>query len=226
MPANPPYIPRRDAALANWASNFSTLLSSSPTTYGQTSATAAAVAASEAVFASAYSLVTSRSTKTGDTVAAKDTAKASLLALVRPVAVNISKNSAVSTADKVAIGVNPNTSTPSPITPPTTTPALSIQGGASLQLYVRYRDINGSPSVKSKPYGCAFVELHFLVSATPITDVSLLTGIQHMTKSPFLLQFDPSAGGQQCYMAARYVMRNGSLSGFGAIVSMTVPIGH
>jgi hypothetical protein len=158
-------------------------------------------------------------------VQAKNIARVSMLATVRPVAQNISLNAGVAASDKIAIGVNARTSTPSPITVPTTYPILNLQAGASLQLYARYRDSAASPSVKSKPYGCQSVAISYLVSATPITDVSLLTQVKYTTKSPALIQFAPADGGKQCYLAGRYLMRNGQLSGFGPIVSFTVPLG-
>lgn len=217
---NIPYVPRRDSDLAAWATNFSTLLTAAPATYGQTSGTAAAVAAVVATFIADYSAVTSPSTRTPAAVQAKDTAKVNMLATVRPVAVNISLNPAVLTSDKIAIGVNPRTSSPTPITPPTTYPIITIQGGANLQLYVRYRDSAASVSVKSKPYGVASVHLAYKVSATPITDPAMLDQTAVLTKSPFLLNF--SAGGQ-CYLAGYYVMKNGKTAAPGPIVSFTVP---
>ena len=75
MPSNPPYIPPKDADLAAWLANFSSLLTASPTTYGQSSAVAVAVAAANSAYQAAYTLVTSPSTKTANTVAAKNTAK-------------------------------------------------------------------------------------------------------------------------------------------------------
>ena len=219
-----PYIPTKDSMLDLWALNFTSLLTASPATYAQTSGTAATCAAAYASWHAAYLLVTSPSTKTADTVQAKNAQKVMLLATLRPVAQSISLSPAVEASDKVAIGVNPRTSTPAPITAPTTYPILNIQAGAALQLYVRYRDSAASPSVKSKPYGCGAVTIKFLVSATPITDVNALTGLFVATKSPALMQFSSADGGKQCYMAAFYQMKNGKQSGFGPIVSFTVPL--
>lgn len=224
MPALPPYVPVKDAGLDAWAANFSTLLTANPTLYGQSAGTAVTVAAAYASWHAAYLLVTSPLTKTAATVSAKNTQRVSLLANVRPVAQSISLNPAVASSDKVAIGVNPRTSTPTPITPPTSYPIVSIQAGAALQLYVRYRDSAASVSVKAKPYGVQSVQLRYLVSNTPVTDLSQLTGLVNLTKSPSLVQFGSGDGGQQCYMAAQYLLRNGKVSGFGPIVSFTVPL--
>lgn len=225
MPSSPPYIPSRDSLFLSWAQNFSSLLTASPTTYGQTSGTAVSVAAAVGSFQAAYALVTSPSTKTADTVQAKNTAKVNALGVLRPVAQNISLNAGVSSSDKIAIGVNPRTATPAPITPPTTYPILNIQAGASLQLYARYRDSAASPSVKSKPYGVQSVEVNYLTSATAITDPTALTKHVNATKSPLLLQFDSGDGGKQCYLSGRYLLRNGKYSGYGPVVSFTVPFG-
>ena len=225
MPALPAYIPSRDANLDNWLTNFSTLLTAAPATYGQSAGTAVTVAAAVASWSAAYAVVTSPSTKTAAAVSAKNTERVNVLAVVRPVAVNISLNPAVTSADKTAIGVNPRTSSPSPVTPPTTYPILNVQAGAALQLYVRYRDSAASPSVKSKPYGVQSVVVSYVTSNTPITDVAALTRKLYATKSPALLQFGSEDGGLQCYLAAFYLLRNGRVSGFGPIVSFTVPIG-
>jgi len=225
MPAVAPYIPPRDANLNNWLLNFSSLLSASPATYGQTSGTASAVAAAVASWTAAYTPVTSPSTKTAAAVQAKNTERVNVLAVCRPVAQNISLNPAVLTSDKIAIGVNPRTSTPVPITPPTTYPILTVQAGAANQLYVRYRDSAASPSVKAKPYGVQSVTVVYLPSATPITDPTKLTRFVNTTKSPLLLQFDPSDSGQQCYLAGQYLLKNGKTSGFGPVVSFTIPQG-
>ena len=225
MPRVAPYVPNRDSLFATWAANFSTLLTASPTSYGQSSGTASAVATANAGWQAAYALVMSPATKTKASVQAKNVARVSALAVIRPVAVDISLNAGVTAANKQAIGVNPRTSTPGPITPPTTYPVLTIQAGAASQLYVRYRDSAASPSVKSKPYGVSHVELHYLVSASAITDPTLLTQIAALTKSPALIQFGALVSGtQQAYLAGRYLLANGKYSGFGPIVSFTVPI--
>lgn len=108
MPAIAPYIPAADPAFAAWLDNFSALLTAAPATYGQTSGVAAAVAAVTATWDAAYALVTSPSTKTKDTVQAKNVARINALAEVKPVAQQISLNQGVLASDKVAIGVNPH----------------------------------------------------------------------------------------------------------------------
>jgi hypothetical protein len=222
MPALPPYIPPKDAQLNNWAANFSTLATASPSTYGLVSGDAAAIAAVVATWTAAYALVTSSSTKTAATVSSKNTAKITMLATLRPYSQQISLNAGVTSANKTAIGVNPRTSVPTPITVPTTYPLLTVATALALQHIIRYRDSLASPSVKSKPYGVIAVQLFGNASATAITDPTTLMYLQSAPKSPFLQAWGSGTAGEKAYYAARYVTRKGLLGPWSPIVSFTI----
>ena len=86
MPALAPYIPAPDASLNNWASNFSTLITAAPATYGLVAGDATAIATVVATWSAAYDLITSPSTKTKDAVQAKNAAKIAMLGTIRPYA--------------------------------------------------------------------------------------------------------------------------------------------
>jgi hypothetical protein len=222
MPSLPPYIPNKDAAFDAWLQNFSTLLTANPTLYGQTAGAASTVAGQQSAWANAYALVTSPATKTKTTVAAKNAARVTASGIVRPYAVEISLNAGVSSANKTAIGVNPRTSVPTPVTTPTTYPALTITQALPLQTVVAYRDQLASPSVKSKPYGVTALQLFASASATPITDPTLLNFIGVNTKSPFAITWDSSKKGMQGYFAARWQTRKGLVGPWGPIVNFTI----
>jgi hypothetical protein len=225
MPALPSYIPATDAAFANWVANFSTLISASPGTYGLLAADATAIAAQQSTFAAAYALVTSSATKTATTVSAKNTAKVTALAVVRPYAQTISLNAGVSSANKIALGVNPRTSTPSPITPPDSNPILSVQSASNLALILRYRDSAASVSVKAKPYGVVACRIFGLISSIPVTDPTLLSFIVQATKSPLTITRGSGDAGKQLYMAAQWTTRTGGVSPWSPVISFTVPAG-
>lgn len=225
MPALPPYIPNPDAKFNNWVNNFSTLITAAPMTYGLVAGDATAIAAVVATWNTAYALVTSPSTKTAQAVSDKNTARVTTLATVRPYAQQISLNAGVASADKIAVGVNPRTSTPSPITPPNSNPVLVIQAAQNLATIMRFRDSAAAPSVKSKPYGVLRCEVKYLVSVTPITDPTLLTQVVSATKSPFVVQFGGGDVGKQCYFAARWATRTGGFSPWSPIANFTVAAG-
>ena len=222
MSATPSYVPAKDSALAAWSANFAATLAANPTTYGLYAADAANVTAANATWQAAYALVTNPATKTKSTVQAKNLARVSLLAALRPYAQAISNNAGVTADNKAAIGVNTRTSVPSPITAPTTYPTLTVSGGSPLNHVCRYRDQLASPSSKAKPAGAAGLQLFATASATAITDPTALAFLGQITKSPFQQAWPSAAKGMQAYYSARWVTRKGLVGPFGPIVSLTV----
>src|SRR3954467_6589768 len=100
----PTYIPQTDSGLDVWASNFSTLLTAAPTTYGLTSGNATTVASVYTTWHAAYLAAADKPSRTPIKVQAKNTAKTNLLAIVRPFAQQIRANASVTDENKVAIG--------------------------------------------------------------------------------------------------------------------------
>lgn len=222
MPALPPYIPARDADFNNWITNFNSLLTASPSTYGLIAADATAVDTVTDAWVAAYTAAIDPSTRTPVTVQAKDDARIDAQTTVRPYAQLISLNPGVLSANKIAIGVNPRTSTPAPITAPTTNPTVAITAAAPFVHVLRYRDSLASPSVKSKPYGVIQVQIFAKVSATAITDPELLPLKVQTTKSPTQVEWSADDVGSQAYYAARWVTRTGLVGPWSPVVSFTV----
>lgn len=223
MGALAPYIPDRDADFSNWLTNFSTLLTTSPATYGLSSGDATAVDTVTDAWVVAYAAAINPGTRTSVTVQAKNVAKINALATVRPYAIAISLNAGVSSDDKLDIGVNPRTSTPTPIAAPDTNPVLSITANGPLSQVVRYRDETASPSVKSKPYGVVQIQVFGTTSAAVITDPTMLPLLTATTKSPFVQTWSSDHGNKSAYFAARWITRRGLVGPWSAIVAATVP---
>lgn len=221
MPSVAPYIPPKDADFDNWFNNFDTLILAGPPTYGLTSGDATNIDNSFQTWHAAYLLVTSPSTKTALTVSAKNTAKVNSLNLIRPYAQNISNNPGVLSANKIALGLNPKTSTPTPITPPASNPVLTIISQNPGVVNFRYRDSAASPSVKSKPYGVKQCALYGLQSATVITDPTKLVQQASMTKSPFQFSFPGGyTPGLTWYFAAVWQIQKGDQSPWSPIITV------
>lgn len=223
MPAVAPYIPTTDAGLDAWLNNFSTLITASPSAYGLLSSDAATIAAAVASWHAEYLLVSSPTTKTASTVSAKNTAKVTTLGIIRPYSQNIANNPGVSSSNKIALGLNPKTSTPSPITPPASNPILTVQSAANLSMILRYRDSAASVSVKSKPYGVKGCQIFGVASAIPITDPTKLPLLLVATKSPVTVTFPSGSAGMQVYMAARWAIQTGGVSPWSPMINFTCP---
>ena len=222
MPALPPYIPNKDSLLAAWLANFTALTSATPALYGLSPSDAATIALDVATWSNAYLPVTSPSTKTAQAVGVKNTAKVTVLGQIRPYAQQISLNAGVSSGDKIALGLNPRTSTPQPVTPPNSSPVLTLQSASNLSAVLRYRDAAASPSVKGKPYGVNRLEIFGMVSATPITAPVPAPLLAAPTKSPFLLDLHGFTPGVILYLWGRWVTRTGGTSPWSPIISFNV----
>lgn len=225
MAGSSDYIPAPDADYDLWATNFSTLLTASPGTYGLVAGDATAVAAVYSTWHAAYLAAINPATRTPVTVQAKDVARSASLVVIRPYAVTISNNAGVNPSDKVAIGVNPGTSTPTPIPAPNTAPVISVQLATPLVHQLAYHDESQPETVKAKPDGVKFLELRGAVSVTPITDQAAIAFKSLQSKSPFFVEWDAADVGKQAYYAARWVNSNGLLGPWSAIQQFTVANG-
>jgi hypothetical protein len=203
-----PYIPPTNSGFSAWLINFSTLLTAAPTTYGCTTGQATATASQNTAYQAAYTLATDPTTRTSPTVADAQAARATALAVVRPIAVSIAANPAVTNLNKVAIGVTVRKTTPTPVPPPTTTPTLSVVGSVSLQLTLAYRDTT-TPTSKAKPPGAIGIQLFVNVGTVPATDPSQCLYYGTWTKSPNNYVYASGSIGKFATFFAQWVTRSG-----------------
>lgn len=204
-----PYIPTRDAEFSDWLDNFSTLLTASPATYGLVSGDATAVSAKNAAFQAAYSAAINPVTRTAVTIAVKDAARADAEEVVRPYAVSISLNSGVDVGDKAAIGVTVRSTTPTPIPPPTTTPAMALRQATPLEILIGYSDTS-LPAGKAKPFGAIGIEVWQSVGVVAAVDPAQCNYVGTFTKSPLRLAYISADRGKVVTLFARWVTKSGS----------------
>lgn len=216
------YIPPKDAALSSWILNFSTLITANPPLYGLLTGDATAIAGQNTAYQAAYALAVNPSTRTPTTVQGKNIAKASALAVCRPYAQAIANNAGVTAANKIALGLNPRTNTPTPVTAPTTFPNLTIQSAGVQTHVLRYRDSAAAPSVKAKPAGAIALQLYATASATPITDPAALDFRGPITKSPLQVSWESGDVGKTAYYSSRWVTRKGLVGPWSAVTSFTI----
>jgi hypothetical protein len=209
MAQQPPYIPSQESLLDPWAVNFAALLTAAPATYGQTAPVAATVQAAVDTWHASYLLATNPATRTKPTVAQKDADKAAMLATVRPVAIQISRNAAVTPEDKRDIGVNLPSSAPTPVPPPATFPQLSLDSLAPGNATLRWQD-SGLGTGKAKPFGAIAGEVFVTTGQAPAVDPDAATYVASYTKAPFTLSFQPAQAGKTATVWARWRTRSGS----------------
>lgn len=217
-----PYIPTRDADLDDWATNFTTRLTASPGTYGLIAADATAVASVVTTWHTAYLVAIAPSTRTPVTVQAKDAARIGMLDVIRPYAVGISLNAGVLAADKIAIGVNPRTTGPTPVPAPSTLPVISLISAQHLLHLLRYRDQDAPSTSRRKPANVTQIQIYGAVSATVISDPTTLPLRTIATKVPVTIAWDSADVGKTAYYAARWQTRTGLVGPWSVISAIVV----
>jgi len=200
-------IPKPDALFAAWLTNFSTLLTAAPATYGLTAPDAVIVAGVTATWDAAYLAATEPSTRTSVTVADKNAARAAAEAVIRPYSVQISLDASVTNGDKTAIGVTVRSTVPTPIPAPVDAPSLSFVSAIPLVTSLQAK-VAGSTG-KAKPAGCIGIEIYRSVGAVAAVDPAQLGYVGTATKTPFVQNFGAGDQGKVCTIAARYVTRSG-----------------
>lgn len=216
-----PYLPAKDADFANWLSNFSTLLTASPTTYGLASSDATAVATQETAFAAAFAAATDGGTRGPATIAAKDAARVIAEATVRPRAVLISLNGLVDEADKVSIGVTVRTNARTPVPAPTTAPSIILTNAVPGVLNLQFRD-STTPLLKSKPAGVMGIELWANFGTVAATSPAQCGFQGSRTKTPCQLNTEGNAG-KITTIFARWFNRSG-VAGEAAVGPWSAPL--
>jgi len=217
-----PYIPNTDAGFDSWLTNFSALLTDDPALYGLEAGDAVAVAAQQTAYHAAFLAATTPETRTSPTIAAKDAAKVTALAVVRPYAVSISLNSGVTNENKSAIGVTVRVTTPTPVPAPTTVPVLGLVAGSHLVHQLSYKDAS-TPTTKAKPFGAVAMQLFRFIGTTVPSGPDEARFHSNVTKSPLLSTFDAEDVGKICTYYARWQTR-GSGAGEALVGPWSSPV--
>lgn len=219
--ASAPYIPNADGAAASWAINFDAIVAVDFASLGVTAPEAAAITLAVSDYTAALTLATDPLTRTPVTIAAKNTAKAAMLATVRPIAQRIAINPLIDDMTKTSLGLNPHNAAPSPIAAPTTFPLLDILRATPGQFRLQYRD-SETPDTKAKPYGVVHMERWVSIGmvVAPSPDAAVYFGPQ--TKSPGVLDFQIGDAGKIATVFGRWVNVNGLTGPWSSGVAMTI----
>jgi hypothetical protein len=219
------YLPSTENGLRDWALAFSGLITANPSTYGLMASDATAIANVANAFDAALTRATDRNTKTQGAVAAKDSAKAAMVAVLRHYAQVIKMNDGITNEEKTDLGLTIDDPQPSPVPAPTTQPICSIVGATPMQHTLRFADA-ATPTKRAKPQGVMGLELHYYIGDTPPVSPDAAGGTTKFyglaTKQPFAVTLNPADKGKTATYYARWITRTGLVGPWSSPVSMTV----
>lgn len=208
MPASRDYIPAGDADLLAWATNYSALITISPTTYGLVAGDATATAAALTTYSTALTAATNPATRTSVTVATKDTARANLVALCRSQVDKIQATTTVTPTQKTNLGITVRITTRTPVPPPASRPILSVVRSNGPVLDMRIND-ELTPDSLALPTGVVLCQVFMRQGATGGSDLANYDLLA--TTGRCVNQFDVSSvpSGTTMHFLARWLNRRG-----------------
>lgn len=216
-----PYIPATDVGFRDWLVNFDALTAVNFAAYGITSGQATDITNVTAAYVAALTAATDPSTRTPATIAAKNTAKADALVLVRPIAQQIKANPAVTDEQRAELGLVIDKFPPTPVPAPLTFPLLDILNATPGIHTIQYRD-SETPFSKAKPPGALLMELWQAVGTAPAPDPTTAAFVRSETKCPFQVAQLPENAGKIATYFARWVTRTGLVGPWSSGVSLTI----
>ena len=217
-----PYIPAKKSAFFTFASNFNSLLTAAPAAYGLSAGDATVVSDAFNIYAAAYGLASSNSTRTPVTVAAAQVSTNSLKAILRGYSRLILANAGVSDGNKTALGLNIHDTLPTPIPVPGTSPVLALVGLTPGQVTLTFRDTGSSLKSRSKPAGVTALELHVLFGSTAPATPGATPYFGLFTRSPFAITIPGGSDGQTAFIYGRWLNGKGQAGPWSAMLSTTV----
>ena len=162
-------VPTKDSALATFAPNFATIVTGAPTTYNLTAAQCTALTTASTNFLAAYNAVRADGMRSKSLTAAKNSARAALLLLLRPAYAQIAALTSVTDAQKIALGITVR-KVPAPQPPPADAPAVNVVFVRGRTVRLRLRDA-ASTTRRGKPVGVASATILSYVGSTPPADL-------------------------------------------------------
>lgn len=215
------YIPSADADLVNWSDNFNTVISTGYASYGLSSGQAASYSTLNTAYADAYAAAVNPGTRTATTVAAKDTARNSLVAFARQLGQIARKYPGITDELLADAGLTVPDPIPSPISAPTTQPVLSLQQSTSLTQVLKYKD-SVLVNPRSKPSGVVSLQLFRKIALTPPASIADCSFVGNYSRSPIQVDFDGGDALKNAYYIARWVTARGLFGPPSDVMAATV----
>jgi hypothetical protein len=186
------------------STSFLNIVTAEPITYGMNPAQVSAYDALNIVWTGAYERATNPLTRTKANVAAKNAARAAIVAMSADLARIIDGTPTVTDAQKIELGLNVRKA-PVPVPAPTEAPAVDLGSVVNRTVNVHIHD-SAASSKRGKPAGAVAAWVYTYVGQNYPTDPAAWTFERSTTKAKFQITFpDTVAGGQSVWIRAAWI---------------------
>jgi len=217
------FIPAADNELVAYVTTMQAYVNPSvPALYGITSGTATAFQSAANDFVSAQALVNDDLTKTPITIAAKDTKKDAVKALIR--FINVKAQALPATeSDLMGAGFPIRSTENTPVESIATVPNLDLVTETAGQIMVRYRDSDQILS-RQKPNGVTCAQIWIRTTAPGSSTPTAWTLFATQTKPAVVQDFSDYPNATHVEMKARWQLRRGAVGPFSSSITCAVSI--
>jgi hypothetical protein len=154
-------------------------------------------------------------------VAAKDSARAAMIATLRPVISQIQRNRGVSQSAKLALGLTPHKNGRSRVPSPFSNPILAVIGATPGEHTLRYADAN-TPASRAKPAGTIGLQLFLKVAPRPAGSPVGAKLYATATRQPIAVKFKHADNGKTATYFGRWIARSGAVGPWSSPVSAVI----
>ncbi len=206
-------VPKLDAPLAEWSSNFQQRGNAQPEAFSLTAQMMAHYTILHNAFISAYNLSKAEGARSRALVQSKADHKAALAAYARELYHMVKASSAVTNENKTLIGVLVREAGGTPTPPPTQAPLVTVI--SVVGRVVSYKLVDREfPNSRRRPPNAAGAVVMSHVGATPPPIDSPMWKLEGQTgRNTFVVQFAQSVEpGTACWAVARWYSRRGQYS--------------
>ena len=165
MPGSSDWIPRSEAVLRTFSTDFSTAINSDPTAFGLDLAQTSAFDALNTAWVNAYLAATNPATRGNLTIQNKDDAKAAMLPELRRLGMFIQNRPATTNDQRITLGLTVKDGEPSPAPIPSTQPVMHIESVTGRTIILRLRD-SATPTSNARPEGVEGANIMYHVGET------------------------------------------------------------
>lgn len=198
------YIPGADAEFDSFVTDFSAYLSANAGALGVTAADATAIASAVSNWGSAFgnqqTLVNALPAATEN----KNTKRAALETLIRPVAKAIQNRTQTTDEQRAALGITIPDRSRTRAPQPSSRPIVVIDGSQRLEHTLTLRDENSITS-RSRPPGVIGAEVYCFINGTPPTDPKQCKLVAVAKRSTVKIKFEGADAGKNAFFMVRWI---------------------
>jgi hypothetical protein len=202
------YIPGSDADCLQFLTNAGSYINANAAALGVPTARATLLMTQITAFGSALGTHTTAQAAAQGARASKDASKQAVVVTAREIIATIQTNTAVTPAQKEAMGIPVHDSSRSPVPPPTVLPGVVLEETRRLEQTVRIVD-SGDPTRRAKPAGVTAWQVFVKVGETQPLSTSDCALASTSGKSKVTLSFAGGDAGKTAWLMVRAVNHKG-----------------